>query len=182
MSVVSYIDLARLVDEAGFPRGLEQARAIAVCCAESGRNPAAVNVNEGGSAPGSRDRGLFQINDYWHPEVPDEVAFDPAGACRAALAIQQGAGWGAWAAYTNNAYERYLEPAKVALNGYERERKLQAQLTRLDGQLAELTEQAARANAQLDQTLAAWHDEVGLLRGEISVATAKITAALEALR
>lgn len=39
---------------------------------ESGFDPAAVgNVDP-------RDRGLAQINSYWHPEVSDEEAFDPA--------------------------------------------------------------------------------------------------------
>ncbi len=36
-------------------------------------NPKAVNTN----ADSSRDRGLFQINDKWHPEVSDKMAFDP---------------------------------------------------------------------------------------------------------
>jgi len=39
---------------------------------ESGFDPAAVgNVDP-------RDRGLVQINSYWHPEVTDEKAFDPS--------------------------------------------------------------------------------------------------------
>jgi len=34
-------------------------------------------INEKGNYPvGSRDRGLYGINDYWHAEVSDEVAFD----------------------------------------------------------------------------------------------------------
>jgi len=41
---------------------------------ESGFDPAAVgNVDP-------RDRGLAQINSYWHPTVSDEEAFDPAFA------------------------------------------------------------------------------------------------------
>ena len=35
----------------------------------------ALNI-EGNYPVGSRDRGLYQINDYWHSEVSDEVAFD----------------------------------------------------------------------------------------------------------
>jgi hypothetical protein len=39
---------------------------------ESGLNPAAVNVNK----DGSKDVGLFQINERYHPEVSDAVAKD----------------------------------------------------------------------------------------------------------
>ena len=39
---------------------------------ESGFDPAAVGYVD------PRDRGLAQINSYWHPEVLDEDAFDPA--------------------------------------------------------------------------------------------------------
>ena len=38
-----------------------------------------------------RSRGLFQISDCWHPEVPDEIAFSVASSTEWALArIQQG--------------------------------------------------------------------------------------------
>lgn len=39
---------------------------------ESSFNTKAINVNRGGSI----DRGLFQWNDRWHPEILDECAFD----------------------------------------------------------------------------------------------------------
>jgi len=47
--------------------------AIKVAKCESNLNPKAININTGGD----RDRGLFQINEKWHPEVTDEQAFDP---------------------------------------------------------------------------------------------------------
>ncbi len=47
--------------------------ALRVAKCESGLDPRAVNVN----ALGSTDRGLFQINDKYHPEVTKEEAFDP---------------------------------------------------------------------------------------------------------
>lgn len=46
--------------------------AVAVAKCESGLNPAAVNTN----TDGSRDRGLYQINEKYHPEVTDAQAFD----------------------------------------------------------------------------------------------------------
>lgn len=53
-------------------QGIDPALAVAVARAESNLSPTAINVNTGGS----RDRGLFQINEHWHPKVTDENAFD----------------------------------------------------------------------------------------------------------
>jgi hypothetical protein len=47
-------------------------------CENQKLDPKAVNINE----DGSRDRGLFQINDKWHQEVTDEQAFDPVFSTR----------------------------------------------------------------------------------------------------
>lgn len=47
--------------------------ALAVAEAESNFNPLATNKN----ADDSIDRGLYQINSKWHPEVKEEQAFDP---------------------------------------------------------------------------------------------------------
>lgn len=46
--------------------------ATRVANCESGLNPTAVNVN----ADGSTDRGLFQINNKYHPEVSDADAYN----------------------------------------------------------------------------------------------------------
>jgi hypothetical protein len=46
--------------------------AVAVAKCESSLNPAAVHAN----TDGSRDRGLFQINEKYHPEVTADQAFD----------------------------------------------------------------------------------------------------------
>jgi hypothetical protein len=48
--------------------------AVKVAKCESGLNPKAINTN----TDGSRDRGLFQINEKYHPEVTDTQAFDVA--------------------------------------------------------------------------------------------------------
>lgn len=47
--------------------------AVKVAQCESALNPKAILVNENGT----RDRGIYQINDKWHPEVTDEQAFNP---------------------------------------------------------------------------------------------------------
>ena len=50
--------------------------AVAVCLAESSGNCNAKYVNTGGSI----DRGLWQINDKWHPEVSDVRCRRPPSA------------------------------------------------------------------------------------------------------
>ena len=50
--------------------------AVRVAKCESNLDWKAVNIN----TDGSKDRGLFQINDKWHPDVSDEVAFNPITA------------------------------------------------------------------------------------------------------
>lgn len=52
--------------------------AIRVAKCESSLNPKARNIN----SPTSIDRGLFQINNYYHPEVTDTQADDPIFATR----------------------------------------------------------------------------------------------------
>lgn len=57
----------------------------------------------------SVDRGLWQINNVWHPEVSDTQADDPLAATSAAFRISAGfQHFTAWSTYTNGAYKRYL--------------------------------------------------------------------------
>ena len=121
MSTIAFIDLARIIREAGWPGGVPHATAVALVTAESGRNPDAVNTNEGGSAPGSRDRGLWQINDHYH-DLSDEDAFDPVKSTEYALKLYRENGFEPWAAYKNGAYQKHMEAARVALDGWSREK------------------------------------------------------------
>ena len=67
--------------------GVKEDLAVAVAKAESGLNPAAKNVNTDGSI----DRGLYQINDKYHPEVSDAVAYETEGATKFfCYAVKQG--------------------------------------------------------------------------------------------
>ena len=59
--------------------GVDSDLAIKVAKCESGLNPSAKNINSSGSI----DRGLFQWNDRWHPEITDEIAFDVEKSTRA---------------------------------------------------------------------------------------------------
>ncbi len=75
-------------------------QAAAIMYAESGGCVKIVNVNgSASSAPGSRDRGLWQFNDRIGPLVgrPDDVAFDPIAATDAAYRASRGfKSWGPW--------------------------------------------------------------------------------------
>lgn len=51
------------------------------------------------NSPKSVDRGLFQWNNYWHPEITDEMAYNPETATKLACrAIKQGKTKAYWSA------------------------------------------------------------------------------------
>lgn len=54
-------------------QGVDPELAVRVAKCESSLNDKAINTN----SEGSRDRGLFQINDKYHPEISDAEAFNP---------------------------------------------------------------------------------------------------------
>jgi hypothetical protein len=58
--------------------GIDPDLAVRVALCESGLDPKARHLNKDGSI----DRGLYQWNDYWHPEVSDADAYDPEKATR----------------------------------------------------------------------------------------------------
>lgn len=53
--------------------------ALAVAYCESRYNIKAIRKNTNGTI----DRGLFQWNDFYHPEITDQMAYDPEIATRA---------------------------------------------------------------------------------------------------
>jgi len=57
--------------------GVDPDIAVKVARCESGLNPQITNVNTDGSI----DRGLYQINNKFHPEVTDAQAFDVTFSC-----------------------------------------------------------------------------------------------------
>lgn len=98
--------------------------AVAVALAESSGDSAAVGKN----ADGSRDRGLWQINDRAHPEVSDACAFDPSCNARAAYTISNGwTDFTPWTTYISGAYQQYLPSASTALQQAPPQRSLQGQ-------------------------------------------------------
>jgi len=81
----SIIDIITKVSTAN---NIEPELSIAVATCESGLDPKATLYNR---ASNSTDRGLFQWNNYYHPEITDEMAFNPEDATRLFCeAVKQG--------------------------------------------------------------------------------------------
>lgn len=77
---------------------------VAIAMAESGLDPAWEHFN----ADGSLDRGILQINNYWHSEVSDADAYNAAMAFVQGYRISnEGSNFTPWTTYTNGAYLQY---------------------------------------------------------------------------
>ncbi len=109
--------LAAAAAQAGFT-GQGGRLAVAVGLAESGGNPAARNPNPPtpGCPAGSTDRGAWQLNTCYHPEVADACADDLACAALQTYRISAaGSDWTAWTTFTSGAYQAELGAADQAL-------------------------------------------------------------------
>lgn len=84
--------------------------AVAVAMAESRGDCSAQYVN----GPGSIDRGLWQINSYWHPECSDSCAYSCSCNAGCAVSVWKSSGWNAWATYKNGLHRPYLNDAAAA--------------------------------------------------------------------
>ena len=105
------VQLAQLAYNAGF-RGEGLINAVAVAMAESSGNSAAYLQD----APGSVDRGLWQINSYWHPSVTNAMAYNPAQNAAAAYQISNGGtNWNPWSTWQNGAAKANLPTATAAV-------------------------------------------------------------------
>lgn len=114
MSRLSAAQIAAHAHAAGF-RGTALRNAVAVALAESNGDPRAVGVNS--DRWRSRDRGLWQINDRWHPEVSDAEAFNPAQAAREAYRISSGGmSWSPWSTWKNGSAQRRFPEALIGVN------------------------------------------------------------------
>lgn len=114
MTKLTPAQIGQYAAAAGF-HGVGLRNAIAVALAESGGDPRAVGHNS--DRYHSRDRGLWQINDHWHPEVSDAAAFNPASAAAAAFKISSGGtSWRAWSTWNNGAAAAQFGRAQLAAN------------------------------------------------------------------
>ena len=115
---------------------------VAIAMAESGLNPSATNT-QGNSA--GVDRGILQINSYYHSEVTNEQAFDPQSAFVQAYRISNhGTDFRQWATYTTSnplvSYKRYLSQVQNAVNTSGLPQQLSTQnLASLFGWMARIT-------------------------------------------
>lgn len=104
----------RLCLEAGFP-ATSAVYAVAIMIRESGlQSHPPDNINPG--PPVSRDRGIAQFNDVYHPEVSDACAYDPACAIRAMYRVSSGGtDFSAWATYNNGSFASVLAQVQAAV-------------------------------------------------------------------
>merc|ERR1711907_71704 len=86
--------------------------ATAVAMAESGGNCGATHQNS--DSHSSIDRGLWQINGYWHPECSTSCALDCACNAKCAVSVWQSSGWSAWSTYKNDLHRKYMNDAAIA--------------------------------------------------------------------
>ena len=109
--------LAVAAVQAGFTgQGLRLA--VAIGLAESGGNPTARGPNPPtpGCPAGSTDRGAWQLNNCYHPEVSDACADDLVCAARETYRISAGGSdWREWTTYTSGAYQAQLAPTDQAI-------------------------------------------------------------------
>lgn len=68
-----FTDIETMIRWKATRAGVSPDLAVAVAKCESALETNAVNVNK----TGSKDRGLYQWNDKYHPEITDKMAFDP---------------------------------------------------------------------------------------------------------
>jgi hypothetical protein len=110
---LTYVAVARLAKNAGFPcTGERIATAVAVAKAESSFRPWITNTV--GNTRGI-DRGLWQINSYWHPEVSASCALSASCNARAAARISsKGASWSQWWTWKNRKHVPFMAQSRSA--------------------------------------------------------------------
>lgn len=104
--VLTLGELRTLARDVGFAK---PKLAAAIAMAESSGYVRAVNRNRRRRPPRSIDRGLFQINSRWHPEVSRRCAFDALCNAEEAYRISEGGrDWHQWTTWHTGAYRAYL--------------------------------------------------------------------------
>jgi hypothetical protein len=110
---LTYTAVARLALTAGLScSGDRIPIAVAVAKAESNFDPDVTNT--AGNSHGT-DRGLWQINSYWHPEISRACALSPSCNARGMASIsRRGTKWTEWWTYNNGLHWRYMTSARYA--------------------------------------------------------------------
>lgn len=115
-AVLSYAQTMTYAKNAGVACA-NLAMAGAIAAAESSLSTTAVGSNgpTSGCPHGSKDQGLWQINNCYHPLACN--AFDPGCNAGAMASISaKGTNWGPWSTYHNGAYKAHLATAQGALH------------------------------------------------------------------
>lgn len=122
----------KYASDAGF-QGAGLITIVSIGLAESGLNTEAVGHNPPVASIGHEtlDRGWLQFNDYWHPEVNDQCAFDPLCCAEHAFRISGGgADFTPWSTFNANAHLRYVTQVQAAFDRW----RLGGQSTGSNGQ------------------------------------------------
>lgn len=177
----SWLDLMRACRAAGFAYNHGLVTAFAVSAGENtSRNLTAVFNNA--DQWHSRDRGPWQINDHWHPEVTDGQAFDLAQSSVAAYRISQsGTSFSSWSAFNNGRYQQFMDLgyAYYALdNALRTAADLQGQVTNLQQLVSSTQENLVETQSALDASQQLYHAEQATsaqLRSKIDAAVRDLT-------
>lgn len=170
------IDIAEMFHAEGVTRRDRREIAVAVCWAESRFDDQAKLDNTQLDPPGKGiDRGLMQINSFWHPDVSDECAFEPKCNIHEAVAIYRdwGNSFGAWTAFKNGAYKAFLPEAEIAV---EAQIRLRALARAKDAEKAAIQAEVDRLTHELELMRAArlaMEAEIERLKGEVVVLEAQ---------
>lgn len=116
-AALTHVAVAKLAKAAGVScSGDRLALAVAIAQAESGLRPKAflVNKTRSGTYNGT-DRGLWQINSKYHPNVSDECAYSPSCNARAMARISvNGTKWTPWWTFKNGKHRPFMSDARAA--------------------------------------------------------------------
>lgn len=170
------IDIAEKFHQNGVTGRKNRTIFVAVCWAESRFDDQATLDNTQLDPPGKGiDRGLMQINSFWHPDVSDTCAYDPD--CNIAAAVQIRKDWGgsfeAWTAYKNGSYLAFMPEAEIAI---EAQLRLRTLARAEDAEKEAIQAEVDRLTHELELMRAArlaMEAEIERLKGEVVVLEAQ---------
>lgn len=97
-----------LINRVSAQEGIDYALCVAVATCESSLDPKCTNYNK--DKVKSVDRGLFQFNSYWHPDISESDAYDPETATRLFCKIAKNAGLSDWR-YSQPCWSQKVDPS-----------------------------------------------------------------------
>ena len=151
-TVIPSLDVMQYMYDAGFRYGKGLVNGLAVVYAETAGTLDPKITNTAGNNPPSTDRGLWQLNSYWHSEVSDACAFDPVCSTKEAFRIYSAnGGFGSWSAFNNGGYQKYMHAAYATYDGWTLKGALTASLEQVKTQLLDTQKLLGTAKSQVTQ-------------------------------